>query len=128
MTIDLHAVIKELNDTYPCREAQFSSLASVLGHPSLPSPPALYLTGFPGTGKRTVTRAFLEALNLEYVWVDCAETISSALLFDRVVNGLRGIGGREIPRLRMGTGINNFVVEVHDALRGLDGKIVLVRP
>lgn len=63
---------------------------------------------------------------MEYIWVDCSETISSALLFDQIVNKLRGL--RNLPRLKMVADINNFVVEVHRALEELDGKVILVFP
>lgn len=56
--------------------------------------------------------------------MDCSETISSALLFDRIVNKLRGL--RDLPRLKMVADINNFVIEVHRALDALDGKVILV--
>ena len=124
MTIQVDAILEQLNTTYPCREVQFSALLSVIGHSSFPSPPAVCLTGFPATGKSTITRAFLQAMNTEYVWVDCSETISSALLFDRIVNRLRGL--RDLPRLKVAADINNFVVEVHRALDELDGKVILV--
>jgi hypothetical protein len=58
--------------------------------------------------------------------VDCSETISSALLFDQIVNKLRGL--RDLPRLKMVADINNFVVEVRCALEELDGKVILVFP
>jgi hypothetical protein len=66
-------------------------------------------------------------MDIEHVWVDCAETISSALLFDRIVNGLRAIGAQDTSRTRTGTAINNFVVEVHKTLKDLQGKVVIVR-
>jgi hypothetical protein len=127
MSVDLDAVLKELNAAYPCRETQFAALSSVLGHSSLPSPSAICLTGLPATGKRTITRVFLEAMDIEHVWVDCAETISSALLFDRIVNGLRAIGTQDPSRIRMGSAINNFVVEAHKTLKDVQGKVVIVR-
>ena len=126
MTIPVDAILEQLNTTYPCREAQFSALFSAIGHSSFPSPPAVCLTGFPATGKSSITRAFLEAMNIEYVWVDCSETISCALLFDRIVNKLRGL--KTLPRLKMAADINNFIVEVHRALDELDGKVILVLP
>jgi Cdc6-like AAA superfamily ATPase len=126
MTFDLTAVVQQLNGEYPCRETQFSTLSSLLGHPSFPSPPAAFLTGFPATGKAAVTRVFLEAIKAKYVWVDCGETFTSSLLFDRIVNKIRKIGDRDLPRLKMSTDINNFVVEAQKALEGIEGKVVLV--
>lgn len=126
MTISLDAIVQDLNARYPCREPQFSALASVIGHSSLPSPPALCLTGFPATGKSTITRAFLDATNTTNAWVDCSETISSALLFDRIVDSLKVLSGQEVSRMKMSGGINNFVVEVHLAMDALKDKVILV--
>lgn len=126
MTVDFDAIIEELNDAYPCREAQFSALSSFIGHMSFPGPPVICLTGAPATGKCTITRAFLEATNTDFAFVDCSETFSSMLLFDRIVNRLRQIGRRQLPRLKVSGDINNFVVEVQNALAGLTGRIVLV--
>jgi putative protein kinase ArgK-like GTPase of G3E family len=128
MTVELDAIVRELNTAYPCREVQFSALSAVIGHSSLPSPPAICLTGFPASGKSTITRAFLEAMETEFAWVDCSETFSSALLFDRIVNKLRELGGRDLPRIKLLADINTFAVEVHKALEGLKGKIILVNP
>jgi hypothetical protein len=126
MSVDVDAIIAELNASYPCRESQFSTLFSVIGSPSFPCPATICLTGFPATGKSSVTRAFLDATEMEYAWVDCAETFTSALLFDRIVNKLREIGERSLSRLKMMGDINNFVVQVHKALEGLHGKVFLV--
>jgi hypothetical protein len=126
MTIDLLPTIEALTSTYPCREAQFSALSALLGHASFPSPPAICLTGFPASGKRTVTRAFLEVMSLQFAWVDCSETFTSALLFDRIVNKLRDLGQGDGSRVRGSGDINNFVVEVHRALEGLKRKVILV--
>ena len=128
MTVDIDAIIGELNNAYPCRKVQFLALSSFIGHPSFPRPPAICLTGFPATGKCTVTRAFLEATETEFAWVDCSETFSTASLFDRIINRLREIGDMKIPRLKMSGDINNFVVEVQNALMSLKGKVILVRP
>ena len=124
MTVQIDAILEQLNTTYPCREVQFSALLSVIGHSSFPSPPAVCLTGIPATGKSTIARAFLEAMTTRFAWVDCKETISSSLLFDRIVNQLRGL--RDLPRLKMAGDMNNFVIEVHRALDGLNGKVILV--
>ena len=126
MTVEVNAIVRELNTAYPCREAQFSALSAVIGHSSFPSPPAICLTGFPACGKSSITRAFLEAMESEFAWVDCSETFSSALLFDRIVNKLRALGGRDLPRIKLLADINNFVVEAHRALEGLKGNIFLV--
>jgi Cdc6-like AAA superfamily ATPase len=126
--MDLAAAVQKLKETYPCRDSQFAKLSSLLGHPSFSSPSAICLTGFPATGKSTVTRSFLDAINAEYVWVDCGEAFSSALLFDRIVNKFRQIGERDLPRLKMTMDINSLVVEVHKALEGIQGKVVLVSP
>lgn len=128
MTIDVALTIEDLTTTYPCREAQFSALSSVLGHSSFPSPPAICLTGFPASGKRTITRAFLDSMSIQFVWIDCSETFTSALLFDRIVNKLRELGGGDGPRLKGSGDVNHFVVETHRALEGLTGKVVLVCP
>ena len=126
MTIELDRVVAELNEAYPCRETQFSALSSVLGQTSFASPPAICLTGFPSAGKGTITRAFLVAMDIEFAWVDCSETFSSALLFDRIVNSLRQLGDRHLPRVKLSTDINNFAVETCNALRGLKDKAILV--
>ena len=65
-------------------------------------------------------------MNIESAWVDCSETISSALLFDRIVNMLKGLEGREVTRVKMSGDINNFVVEVQRAMEELTGKVILV--
>jgi hypothetical protein len=65
-------------------------------------------------------------MNIKYAWVDCSETITSALLFDRIVNVLRGLGKADVSRVKMPGDINNFVVEVQKAWERLKGKIVLV--
>ena len=128
MTIDVVPTIEDLSITYPCREPQFSALSSVLGHSSLPSPPAICLTGFPASGKRTITRAFLESMTAQFVWVDCSETFTSALLFDRIMNKLKELGGGDGARVKGSGDVNNFVVGVHRALEGLTGKVILVTP
>ena len=125
MNSDFDAILDELNRAYPCRELQFSTLHCVLGH-SFPSPSAMCLTGLPGSGKSTITRAFLEAFEIEFVWVACAETFTPALLFDRIVQGLRNLGGKGESSVRMSDDINNFVIETRKALKGLDGKMCLV--
>jgi origin recognition complex subunit 5 len=126
MTVEVNAILEELNSVYPCREAQLFALSSVIGHASFPSPPAVCLTGFPTSGKSIITRAFLNAIGTKYVWVDCSETISSALLFDRIVNKLRGLGGRDLSRVKMLADINNFVVQVQRVLESFNGKVILV--
>ena len=130
MTVELDAITQSLNTRYPCREAQVSSLLSVIGHSSFPTPQATCLTGFPATGKATITRALLQAMNTEFVWVDCNETISSPLLFDRIVNGIRMVSKEtQLERVKMSADVNNFVVEVHRALEGLvSRKVILVPP
>ena len=126
MTIDLSTVVEELNETYPCRETQFSSLSSLIGHPSYPSPPAIWVIGSPAGGRSTITRAFLDATKTHFCWVDCRETFTSSLLFDRIVNALRIFKGEE-QRIKMSGEVNNFVVEVHKLLDTIQGKVVLVK-
>jgi hypothetical protein len=126
MAIEGNEVIEKLKAVYPCRDSQFSALSSVLGHPSFPSVPAIFLAGFPASGKSTITRAFLEAIHAKFVWVDCKETFTSALLFNRIVNKLRRLGGRELPSLKVPSDLNSFAIEVARALEGLKGKVVLV--
>ena len=129
MTIDLDPILENLTNTYPCRLPQFTSLSSLLGPPSFPSPPSICLTGFPATGKSTITRAFLEAVKMNYVWIDCGEIITSALLFDRIVNRLKALGegdGRLDRGKMMGGDVNSFVVEVQRVMEGLKGKVILV--
>jgi origin recognition complex subunit 5 len=120
---ELHSLLS----TCPCRDTQFGTLYSLLGHPNLPSPPSICLTGFPATGKRTVTRAFLDAVRVQYAWIDCAETVSSALLFYRVLHCLRKmVVETETEAGRVGGDINAFVVQVQKLMHQLQGKIVLV--
>ena len=128
MTVDVAPTIEDLAAIYPCREAQFSALSSVLGHPSFPSPPAICLTGFPASGKSTITRAFLQSMGAPFVWVDCSETFTSALLFDRIVNKLKELAGGDGWRMKGSGDMNQFVVEVHRALERLTGKVILVCP
>lgn len=67
-------------------------------------------------------------MSIQFVWIDCSETFTSALLFDRIVNKLRELGGGDGPRLKGSGDVNHFVVETHRALEGLTGKVVLVCP
>src|SRR5947207_12411448 len=128
MTADsLESVPKDLTSKYPCRETQISSLCSILGHPSFPSPPAICITGFPASGKSSVTRAFLDGMKIQYAWIDCGETFTSPLFFDRVVNSLRRIASDDHSRVKMTGDINNFVVETQKALENIQGKVVVVR-
>ena len=64
-------------------------------------------------------------MTAQFVWVDCSETFTSALLFDRIVNKLKELGG-DGARVKGSGDVNNFVVEVHRALEGLTGKVILV--
>jgi hypothetical protein len=78
-----------------------------------------------------VTRAFLEATGIKFAYIDCAETISSALLFYRIVRSLRRMAVEEsmattADMVRIGGDVNGFVVEVQRAMDKLQGKIVLV--
>ena len=123
---ELPAELHSLLTIYPCRQTQFTSLFSLLGHDHLPSPPSICLAGFPCTGKRTVTRAFLEATGIKHAWIDCAETISSALLFYRIISALTRMTGQTGETARIGGDVNSFVVEVQKAMGKLQGKIVLV--
>jgi len=118
-------VADELNKLYPCREDQFAALSSILGDPSLPSPPVVLLTGPPSQGKSTITDAFLDDIKAQSVWVDCSETLTSALLFNRIVNSLRALAEKE-SRVKMQGDLNKFTVEVHKALEALQGKVILV--
>jgi Cdc6-like AAA superfamily ATPase len=122
----LKSVSEELARKYPCRETQISSLCCALGHPSFPNPPAIYVTGFPASGKTSVTRAFFEALSLQYVWIDCGETFTAPLLFDRIVNSLRRISTEEYSRVKMSGDINHFAVETQNAMERIQGKVTIV--
>lgn len=66
---------------------------------------------------------------MNYVWIDCGEIITSALLFDRIVNRLKALGegdGRLDRGKMMGGDVNSFVVEVQRVMEGLKGKVILV--
>lgn len=76
-----------------------------------------------------MTRAFLDAVQVQYAWIDCAETVSSALLFQRIISCMRKITGRTDGEVgRVGGDVNAFVVEVQKLMDKLQGKIILVRP
>jgi len=135
MTIpDKTSTIDQLKTKYPCREAQFDSLISFLGHDSFPSPPALCLTGLPSSGKRTILRSTLDTLGsprhvVQSAWIDCREMFSSHLLFDRIVNRITDMKRpQQMERIKVLNDINNFVVQVTQALYGMTGKCILVSP
>ena len=78
-----------------------------------------------------MTRAFLGATGIKFAYIDCAETISSALLFYRIVRCLRRMAVEEstattADMVRVGGDVNGFVVEVQRAMEKLKGKVVLV--
>ena len=78
-----------------------------------------------------MTRALLEATGIKFAYIDCAETISSALLFYRIVRCLRRMAMEEstapaADMVRIGGDVNGFVVECQRAMDKLQGKIVLV--
>jgi len=131
---DNTSTIDQLKRKYPCREAQFDSLISFLGHDSFPSPPALCLTGLPSSGKRTILRSTLETLGssrdvVQNAWIDCRETFSSHLLFDRIVSRITDMKWpQQTERIKVLNDVNNFVVQVTRALDGLTGKCILVSP
>ena len=115
-----------LDARYPCRKSQFQMLYSLLGDPKLPSPPVICLTGFPKSGKRTCAGAFLDETATTHIWIDCLETFSPALFITRVVNELRRLKDPELPRTRLNADTTSFLGAVHEALQGLDGKVVAV--
>jgi hypothetical protein len=133
MTIPDKAIVtNDLKTKHPCREAQFGALTSLLGHDSLPSPPAICLTGLPNCGKRTILRAALDSRAtaqhaVQSTWIDCRETFSSHLLFDRIVNRINDMKQpRPTERIKVLNDINSFVVEVTRALTAIEGKFILV--
>lgn len=75
-----------------------------------------------------MTRAFLDAVGMKYGWIDCAETISSALLFHRIITSLRRLQGVEEKWdvVRMGADVNAFIGECQKVMEKLEGKIVIV--
>lgn len=133
MTIPAKAsVTNDLKTKQPCRDSQFDALTCLLGHESLPSPPAICLTGLKNSGKRTILRAALDSLAtpqqaVQSTWVDCRETFSSHLLFDRIVNRINAMKQPQpTERIKVLNDINSFVVEVTRALNAIEGKFILV--
>jgi Cdc6-like AAA superfamily ATPase len=119
-------ILDALNEAYPCRETQLSALYSTLGNKEYPSPTAVCLTGVSGTGKSAITRAFLEAFEISFVWVDCLESFTPALLFDRILEGMRTLTDFPEPSLRRSEDTNQFIVELRTILAQVTSKVCLV--
>ncbi|KAJ3021480.1 Origin recognition complex subunit 5 [Thoreauomyces humboldtii] len=78
---------------FPGRETQVKALTSFLVPKATVSPPLIFVSGLPGTGKTVVTRSVLDdaiASNHRVAWLDCADRFNPRLLLESALSQLSG--------------------------------------
>lgn len=82
--------VKDVSVSFPCRAKQLKELYQLFGQPHHPIPSSMYLNGSPGVGKTTLIMKTLDYLSIRYAFVDCIEYYSPKMLYENIINMLRG--------------------------------------
>jgi origin recognition complex subunit 5 len=82
--------IRQLQKNYPCRSQQIRSLVCLLD-PLFPSPRTTVIHGLPATGKSSITRAVLQLLNSQYVWVQAKAALTARQIFEEIYRGVANL-------------------------------------
>ncbi|XP_038068907.1 origin recognition complex subunit 5-like isoform X2 [Patiria miniata] len=69
-----------------CREKQMAMLYSLMGEPSQPTCPSVFIYGHGATGKTLVVSTLLKAASLPHAFVNCIECQTSRQLLDSILD------------------------------------------
>lgn len=82
--------LQRLTEKLPCREAQVSTLLTLMGEPGHYAYPSVFIYGHRATGKSHVLISMLTDLQLPVAAVSCVECVSAGLLYEQILMLLFG--------------------------------------
>ena len=120
----------DLNGRFPCRSLQIKALGGLFAE-NFPTPPALVVHGLEATGKSSITRSILEALDVPHAVINSRECITgrhlleqTALACREVIGKLSGPAAKSTLQTRCDS-LNGLVNQLEKILQG-QPKFILV--
>ncbi|KAJ1744193.1 hypothetical protein LPJ68_000253 [Coemansia sp. RSA 1086] len=124
----MSSLLAILSEQYPGRKDQASQLLSLLGEPTDPTPPFIFIYGPSATGKTSVIRSLFthyDQSGQRYAYINGVECFTPRLLFERVLNAWAGHVPSLDNKFANYTRCENtveFVNNVHDLLHDKQGQ------